>query len=361
MTKFNSFSTKFVPWEGMRLIMFITRKTYKVIRKNRSLQIDKIKEFFMFLFVIIMLILGGICIKFGIDTKNNKKQIYNFYAEKNSDYEILLNPNDFYMTETLPAGRFYVSKSIDKIKINFDYNFKSDVQNSTYNITANLIGKANTTDNESKEIWTRTFNLLDEKKAQSMINEIINIDYSYFYNLAHSFENQYGLSIETTIKVRLNVKHSNFEDYIELDIPINNTVTDIKENYEKITTKNIDTSNEENITRELSFYIIGSVLILGAIAIGVFLIINYRNNKTPEEKYLDNINRILKYYKDLIVTVEQEPDLKGLNVLKVVIFEDLIDVAEQNKTNIIHHEVKQKNESRLYVILDKYVYMYVCN
>ena len=75
--------------------------------------------------------------------------------------------------------------------------------------------------------------------------------------------------------------------------------------------------------------------------------------------YNYNITHILKYYRDLIVTVSNKPDLTNLKIMKLVILEDLIDVAEQNKVNIIHYEVPNKEESNLYVIVRNYVYVYV--
>ena len=75
--------------------------------------------------------------------------------------------------------------------------------------------------------------------------------------------------------------------------------------------------------------------------------------------YNYNITHILKYYRDLIVTVSNKPDLTNLKIMKLVILEDLIDVAEQNKVNIIHYKVPNKEESNLYVIVSNYVYVYV--
>ena len=75
--------------------------------------------------------------------------------------------------------------------------------------------------------------------------------------------------------------------------------------------------------------------------------------------YNYNINHILKYYRDLIVTVINKPDFTDLKVMKLLVLEDLIDVAEQNQTNIIHYKEPKKEESNLYVIIDNYVYIYI--
>ena len=74
--------------------------------------------------------------------------------------------------------------------------------------------------------------------------------------------------------------------------------------------------------------------------------------------YEKNINKILKYYRDLIVTVDNKPDLSNLESLKVMILDDLIDVAEQNKAIIIRYEELKEDKSYLYVIIGKYAYIY---
>ena len=66
----------------------------------------------------------------------------------------------------------------------------------------------------------------------------------------------------------------------------------------------------------------------------------------------------MKYYKDLIVTVTNEPVITDLKVMKIDSLDDLIDVAEQNKSNIIHYEVTKNMLSKLYVIINNYVYIY---
>ena len=84
-----------------------------------------------------------------------------------------------------------------------------------------------------------------------------------------------------------------------------------------------------------------------------------KHKSTPEEIYNHNIKRILKYYRDLIVTVSNEPNLSNLEIMNITVLDDLIDVAEQNQSNIIHYEVIKNELSNLYVIVGNYVYIYV--
>ena len=78
-----------------------------------------------------------------------------------------------------------------------------------------------------------------------------------------------------------------------------------------------------------------------------------------KNQYERNIKRILKYYSDLIVTVTNEPDLSNFKVMDISILDDLIDLAEQNQTNIIQYEVIEDEESKLYVFVDNFVYKYL--
>ena len=68
---------------------------------------------------------------------------------------------------------------------------------------------------------------------------------------------------------------------------------------------------------------------------------------------------VLKYYKDLIVTISNKPDFSHLKLMELNCIDDLIDVAEQNNCNIIHYEVIKDEKSELYVIINEYLYMYV--
>ena len=356
----------------------MTKRKYRSITKSAA----KTKYIFALL-VIFMIVLGNAFLIFGLNYHKNVLPIYNFTAQKDSDYEVLLNQNNFYVTNTLPSGGYYASKSINNYVINFKYDFNAEkLSNLEYNysITADLIGIVKNIDEQDKEVWSRTFTLLDNKKEKKEnistfnINEKINIDYQYYNNLARSYEKTYGIAIDATLKVHFNISYQidlsnfmldtqNIDDFIELDIPITNTVTNIKENYENTTSKSIipDSDSFKNI--KILYYIISAVLIIGAILIIIIRLRRNYNAKTDEDLYRHNINRILKYYRDLIVTVTNRPNLENLEIMYIDILDDLIDVAEQNQKSIIHYKEPKDIRSNLYVFVNGYAYIYVvtCN
>ena len=65
----------------------------------------------------------------------------------------------------------------------------------------------------------------------------------------------------------------------------------------------------------------------------------------------------MKNYDDLIVNVDNEPDLTNLKIMNLKNIEDLIDIACQNQTSIIIYEVIKDKQYNLYVILNNYVYI----
>ena len=255
--------------------------------------------------------------------------------------------------------------------MNFQYDFrqnkKSDIEYN-YDVKADLIGIVESNNDKNKEVWTRNFALKEksnyklENDYDFLVNENVDIDYEYYNNLARSYENTYDITINTILKVYFNINIEDMKignkinDYIEIDIPITNTVTEVKENYDTVTKKEV-LQNREDVKKEKNIIIIISiVLITGGIILIIFRIIQiYRNQR--KDMYSYNINHILKYYKDLIVSVKNKPNISDLKLMEIDYFDDLIDVAEQNQTNIIFYEEKNK-KGNLYVIVDKYVYQY---
>ena len=56
----------------------------------------------------ICIIIGIIIIIIGMQLGKNINPIYNFTIQKNHDYKVVLKPNTFYETETLPSGGYYI-------------------------------------------------------------------------------------------------------------------------------------------------------------------------------------------------------------------------------------------------------------
>ena len=315
--------------------------------------------------IIALLIIGVFFISYGFNLKNITPN-YSYKMQRRTDYEVLLKHNNFYENERLPSGKWYASKSIDSYIINFIYNFSSDKKidmKYKYFITANLIGTFDGIDGQDKEVWNREViltNLKEEYKKELNnfnINEQVNIDYEYYNDLARSYENKYGIVIDTNLIIKMNIftniNEENIEDTIEIEIPITDTVSNVKENYEAETTK-IIYSNNQNFK---NIYIVIGTLFL-VIAILIVFTMMYRHQKIISMTYNFKLKSIMKNYEDIIVTVMNVPNIKNLDIMNVINFEDLVDIAIQTQNIIIHFEKLKNKESIFYVLKNDYAYVY---
>lgn len=344
----------------------------KEINIRRSRAINK-KNYNNVIIVVIMMILAIIFIKLGLEKKENEELVYQYKVERKSDYEVLLKENDFYSTMILPADLYYASKSIDSFIINFEYSFKGNNKidiKYDYSITAELVGMVKD-EYQDKEVWNKSFSIINNKSNEQInidsfsIKEKIDIDYKKYNDLVSSYENEYGIKLDAVLKVRFNISYqTNFinysvnnekiDDCIELNIPITNTVTEVKENYENENVINIMQPIDK--VNEYIYYVIAGLFIISALIIYIVKI--NKNKMTPQEKYEKKVNRILKYYRDIIVTVNDEPNLNDLKMMELITLDDLIDVAEQNNCNIIRYEDVTNRTNYLYAIVGEYAYYY---
>ena len=349
-----------------------------ISRKRRYRKYREKNNNYLIIFgIVVCIILGITFFNIGLKYEGKSEYIYSYEAKKSDNYEALLKPNQFYTSNTLPKDLYYASKSIDKFGLEFKYDFNGSKEadiSYNYNIIANMVATVANNDDKGKEVWNREFKILDNTSSnisgeEFSINEKVDIDYEYYNNLARSYEEVYGISINAILKVYFNISYNinlqgldenskTINDYIELDIPITSTITNIEEKYQNTTSEKIMPQiTKGTSTTKVVYYIFSAIFIISAIAL--FIIMKKVIKKTPKEIYKSNMKHVLKYYKDLIVTISNKPDFSHLKLMELNCIDDLIDVAEQNNCNIIHYEVMKNEESELYVIINEYLYMYV--
>lgn len=334
------------------------------------------KNLLFILLILFFLVIGISFIKIGIPQKQESLPLYTYKINRDIDYKINLAPNNFYDDNTLEANKLYPSNLIENINLTFDYSYlasKDCYLDATYNIEANLIGEFEQKGGTNKEVWRKHYILQDEKKESNSSSTTLDlmptlaINYKYFNQLAEMYREQNKLSINAYLDIKLNIKlksttkESNISetinDAITLKIPLNSTVTEITNNFQPSSTKTYydEVKNTNNSNR--IFIPVGAVFVI--LSFVLILLNQFNKNETSQEKYSKNINRILKEYADLIVTVNNKPDITDLRVMNLSEFADLVDVAEQSKNNIIHYQSRRKDKSTLYVIAGNYIYVYI--
>ena len=278
----------------------------------------------------IILLTGFLFLEFINKNTNN-----NIYQLKNKTYyEVKLKPNNYFSNDKITANKYYIAASIKSIDIYFDYYLKNKTKdniNYTYDITATLKSYA---DNGTKLIWTKDFNLktinnINQKDIN--IKENFNLDYEYYVNYVKSFEKYYNIKAENYLDIKLSIK-INGEDNsnVLLTIPIN-------ENIVEITMKEDNNFIENNNFNKIIFFIVMVIVLF----IGKILF------------HKENEEDILKAYQDIIITIQNKPNIDSNNTIYLTNLKDLISIAINNNINIFNYQ------NKYYTIMDNTYYIYV--
>ena len=296
----------------------------------------KIKILFI-LSIILLISLSFLGIVY-IDKNNQKDKI--FELKNKTYYEVALNPNNYFTDDKLEANNYYIASSIKSIDIYFDYvlkNQNNDKINYSYDITATLKSYA---DNGTKLIWTKDFclkkvNNLKEKDIK--INENYKLDYGYYVNYVKTFQEYYNIKIQTYLYVKLNVKINNKDNSsVLLTIPINENVIEITMKEDNPFLKN----NDQNI--DLKKIVIVIIFVIVAVYLESKILYNKDKEKT-----------ILKEYQDIIISIQNKPNIDNNNSIYLTNLKDLINIAINNNVNIFNYQ------NDYYIIIDNIYYIYV--
>ena len=290
-----------------------------------------------------------------------KSSNYNYQITRDSDYKVYLKKNIFYSETYLKANGYYPSLAISNYNINLKYNFINNFTNNItykYKIEASLIG--NLKSNPEKQIWIKKYTLKPLKEIKVTNNkfnilENIKIDYDYYNILKNNYERNYNLLLDAYLEVSLiietNLDEYKINDKVNIQIYLGDDISYITKDY--LEKENKDLIKKEN--NKLNYYF-GILLIISLLSI---LCLNIKKDKFIKKSYDKEIKKIFRNYNEFLVTIENKPDLSDLKVIKLINFNDLIDIATLNNVNILYYEEIKKEKSNLYVIVNDYVYLYV--
>ena len=336
----------------------------------------KLNKVLIFISVLV-LIIGLYFIKSGLSKEDNEtKIIYSSKITRDVKYNVSLTVNNFYDPMPIQKGLSYPVKGIGIIPIEFVYDYKGNEKvdlNYTYNITIDLIGNVSGSSSKASSlIWSKNYVVTPQQPVKNVedknfsIKDSVNVNYRYFNTLRNNYENHYGIKLNSYLSIKMNVTYSYLlpnsstmkekKDYIEVRIPLEDNITYIEDKFEKSSVNDeIDINVSKNGDNSIKVY---GGIILSLLSIVMLALCIKKQELTSEKKYYRNLNKVLREYSDLIVTIVNKPELAGLKQLRLSNVDDLVDVAEQNRVNIICYELIKNKCSLLFVVSNGYVYIY---
>ncbi len=313
------------------------------------------RQFLIFVFLLVFLIIGTVCLYVGLNTK---KVVSLKYQEDNDiDYKVYLKDNDFFEEKYIDKGKTYITSLIDHIEVAFKYNIDfSEKVNAeyTYRVMAKI--ESNKSDNESEgNYWTKEFDITGDasnkikNNSHYSIYQQVSINYNEYNELLNSFKKSVGLTNSSGLlsvylivdsKVDSSVISTPIKSDLVLKLPLSQLA--IEATIDSDASNNIE-EIKKSVKEDGVFY--SALVILGAFCTVlslflVFVLIRSRRVYKRNYKYDLELEKILTTYDSIIVNVKDIPSIDGYDVIKVESFDELIDAHSEIRKpiNYYHNE-----------------------
>ena len=351
----------------------LTNKKSKVCNKNnrsaKKIYIGYYERIAIYILMCITFILLELMFAFKAFDFIEKKVI-NYSERSNLDYKVYLKENDFYDEDYLDKNMVYVAGLIDKVKVDFDYNFISDETvdlNFDYKVMAKLLI---TDSNGNNTYFKKDYVLLENKKVMfenpknRLIKDKVQKEWLNI-TIANKFKSSYGVDPVSRLLVYVFINKENVNKNIVINnnslmsvtIPLSENSVNITIDYKGID-NNSKLIDERSIIIDNVIYMIIAIIfllfsLLFAIKV-VKLLTILKTNKNIYDKYID---RLLSEYDRLIVETTTCPKMDDDNIIKISKFQELLDVRDNLKLPIMYYSVAKHQKCYFYIMHENKLYL----
>jgi len=307
---------------------------------------------------------------------NNEEKILWGKSTSNFDvtYKVYNNDNKFYEDEYLDEYGSYVSSITERIDFSVKYYFETTKNlniDYTYDLSGEVLAEVYESGSTSP-IWSKELDINIENTEQLgnsnylQLDKNISIPFKEYNDMMIEYKNNYRLNISSYIKFTITVNinslksiNSNISNKDTLTIIIPLLQPTFKIDINKSVSNNRDiyllTTNESN-NLFLNLGIIGLVI---TIITSLILFLVYKKTRTKLELFKEQKNNLLKKYEQIIITIEELPNVEGLETIEITDFNDLIDLEETLKIPIMHINILPNKESWFILIHNNFFYRFI--
>lgn len=304
--------------------------------------------------------------------------LYTYKLNKDANYTIGINKNNFYSTQTLEPHKTYISDLVKTIDVDFKTNYSINTNaNIYYNyklVNTIYVKYANTSNSGDNILWSKEYVLKESElytlKNQTAfdINDSISLNYQDYRGQAQNFKSTYNLPVESYMELKLIVNYDlevaktsekkQEESVICLKIPLLQEVFAVEENYQKAETETfVKKENIESSVNKLTV-VIGIALISSSL-VGILYLIRKEMKLNIKNDYEVALNRILKSYGDIVAEVVSPVETDYMKIVDVKNFDQLLDIEEEIRMPILFYETIPGEEGEFVILYDNMVYRYI--
>ncbi len=303
------------------------------------------------------------------------KNAYVNYAEGGKvDTKVLLADNSFYDEQYLDSNHAYIADLIKTVETDFKYGLVMDANSVSYKYSYTVDATVKVIDKDSKApLYDPSFVLKEVKDEESSerelnISEKVDIDYAYYNKIAADFVNNFGVNDATaTLVVRMNVavlgKCETFADEqnnkytLEVNIPL------LRQTVKFTASSSVLTEEQKILACDSELKSVFCVLwrVFGVLSILMCVFTSIYTVKTRDKHidYARKVQKLLSNYKSYIHRVENMVSFEGCNVLKIVTFEELLEIGDKLQNPVLMYENEDKTKSSFFIATsNNLVYFY---
>ncbi len=310
--------------------------------------------------------------------KEETKTVLTYKAGISQTNKVYNNDDIFYKPEYLENKHIYLSSITNKIKFTLNYDIEYSSSN-IINYSVDVTGKIIVEDLSSKEIlWDKSLDFVkitEESPETAKLN--ISKDFTFDFGAARAlllkYQDTYGIAVNgyaiINAKITVNNLYDGFSDNIifedgqtnyrilTITIPLLGKTFTVTDDSLGIQEKNIKVIKENYNNFNQIVHIIGDItLIIGIICLTISIFIK-KKRTTSHDIYNLKVKELVSKYEEIIVRVDEMPSNNDLNLIKVLEFNDLIDVEQEIKSPILL--ITNKDETIFTIIKKDYQYYYV--
>lgn len=304
------------------------------------------------------------------------KSIFNYNESSKLDYNVSLKKNSYFDQTILPSEEQYITSIIDTINMDYAYDF-SATDNFTgiysYKIYAKVSADYNVDTNTSKQVWSKEYKLKEKQEnkisdhSSFKIDEKISLNYDQYNKIINDFKRDYMLAVNAKVDVimdinfEVNYNGEKIKDQARLttSIPLAEQTIEIKKEYKETDQGTITDKIIIKRFNNIFIFILGIIFGLFGIVIIIKQFIKVIRDDKKQSVYIKKLKKYLHDYEDIIATSKEVPKTKGLNVIEVVKFEDMVNAQDDLRVPIIFCETKKNQEGKFFLISQDCVYCYI--
>lgn len=327
-------------------------------------------------FAIVLLAISFVFLSSSLNINIVKtKDIFSYNESSKLDYTVSLKKNSYFDKNVLPSGEQYITSVIDTINMDYAYDFSS-TDNFTgvysYKIYAKVSADYNVDTNTSKQVWSKEYKLKEqnEKKvldrSSFVIHEKLSLNYDQYNKIINDFKRDYMLAVNAKVDVimdinfEVNYNNEKIKDQARLttSIPLAEQTIEIEKEYKETDHGAITDKIIIKRFNNIFVFILGILFGLFGIVIIIKQFIRVIHDDKKQSIYIKKLKKYLHDYEDIIATSKEVPKTKGLNVIEVIKFEDMVNAQDDLRVPIIFCETKKNQEGKFFLISQDCVYCY---